>query len=233
MVTQEISVSSARHGGAREGAGRPRRRTLVTSVPALRVPDLTRGGALYPGIPSVHVALGNDTLNVQIAWAVCRFGGWRAFLRCPDCARSTRTLYQANPDVLEVKIKGSAPIAIECTKQLACRQCLGLQYPSQAEGQLARSVRRSSTLLAKLAAGKRKPKWMRLRSYDDIRDLMDAEFDLRVEMRARMKSYGSGGATAMRHKVMAVSELSDAQLRRAIISLAATRRANLSQRHRS
>lgn len=69
------------------------------------------------------------TASLHLAWVPCRFGGHRAFVRCPHCSRQAVVLYLARGSWL-------------------CRRCAGVVHPSTRESDFDRA-------LAKLAKTRR------------------------------------------------------------------------------
>lgn len=98
------------------------------------------------------------TYAVAIEWTPCRFGGRRAWFRCPvaGCGRRVAILY-------------GDPL-------LACRHCHRLTYDSQREGELERAARRAHSIRRRLgwAAGGLpgaggKPDRMHWRTFTNLR----------------------------------------------------------------
>jgi len=90
--------------------------------------------------------------RVTFAWTDCSLGGRRIWWQCPVCDRRIAILYILR-DTFE------------------CRKCLGLQYPSQSENELARVYRRlrkSKALIEDRNFGK--PGGMHQKTYEKIRD---------------------------------------------------------------
>lgn len=100
---------------------------------------------------------------VRLDWTACRFGGRRAWLRCParGCRRRVAILYVAD--------------------RCACRSCLGLTYPSQGESELYRAIRRAGRIRERLGwspglfdSGSGKPRGMRRTTFEGLVDEHDA-----------------------------------------------------------
>lgn len=131
-------------GGARAGAGRPKRRKPIDAQACLSVAALERSGLLWPGArgslawiggggPRTDIRASDDMLAVsgfaggqridlrlRIERVPCRFGGSRPWLLCPGCGKRTARLYLHRARV-------------------ECRKCAGLVYASQVAPK-ARSV---------------------------------------------------------------------------------------------
>jgi hypothetical protein len=88
-----------------------------------------------------------------VAWTYkpCNFGGARPWFQCPRCARQVAQLYMR-------------------AGRFACRHCQRVAYSSQAEDVLDRTWRKQQRLEAKLGEYWRRPKGMRLRTYERLID---------------------------------------------------------------
>jgi hypothetical protein len=122
--------------------------------------------------------------KVQIDHGTCPFGGARPWFLCPDCRRRVGSLYLRKEPALEIITHGRSTVAVPEREVLACRHCLRLQYDSQAENEVGRSLRRTRKLSAKLAKGslRRKPKWMRWPTFERLCRLLRHERNLRAEL---------------------------------------------------
>jgi hypothetical protein len=94
---------------------------------------------------------------VALEWAPCRYGGSRAWFRCPWCPRRCAILYGLSGD-----------------GYFACRRCLRLAYASEAEDTMGRLWRKKRKLEARLIDGELKPKGMRWRTFERIHAKIDA-----------------------------------------------------------
>jgi hypothetical protein len=99
--------------------------------------------------------------RVLIDWDACRFGGWRAWLRCPGCDLRVALLY------------GGA--------RFLCWHCQHMTYACQNEDAIDRASRREERAIAKLGSMEKycgayvtKPKWMRWAIYDRLRARIEA-----------------------------------------------------------
>lgn len=99
--------------------------------------------------------------RVWIDWDACRFGGWRAWLRCPECDRRVALLYGGT--------------------RFLCRHCQKVTYASRNEDAIDRASRRGERAMAKLGSKESfcgayvtKPKWMRWSTYDRLRARIEA-----------------------------------------------------------
>src|SRR5262249_45943468 len=71
----------------------------------------------------------------QFSFSPTRFGGWRAWFRCPGCRQACRVLYGTN--------------------SLRCRKCRGLKYESQYQSSTFRWLDRARKIRRRL--GDREP----------------------------------------------------------------------------
>ena len=92
--------------------------------------------------------------GIVIVWEPCRFGGWRPFFHCPDCARRVVYLYGL--------------------RRYLCRRCQGLCYPSQREREGDRAQRKANRIRVRLGGTPgwqnipSRPKGMHRRTYDRL-----------------------------------------------------------------
>jgi hypothetical protein len=93
--------------------------------------------------------------HVGLDWEACRFGGRRAWMRCPGCTRRVAVLY------------GGA--------LFRCRLCHCVAYNSQNEDRMDRAARRGGRAMARLGSKEgfcggyvSKPKWMRWATYERL-----------------------------------------------------------------
>jgi hypothetical protein len=98
-------------------------------------------------------------LFIPFVFSPTRFGGWRAWFRCPGCFQGCRVLYGVN--------------------SLHCRKCRGLKYQSQYEGPGFRLLDRTYKIRRRLgkpgASGDPlppKPRYMRWRTYSRLARLL-------------------------------------------------------------
>jgi hypothetical protein len=96
---------------------------------------------------------------VHSVFSPTRFGGWRAWFRCPGCFQGCRVLYGVN--------------------SLRCRKCRRLKYQSQYEGPGFRLLGRAYKIRRRLgksgASGDPqppKPRYMRWRTYSGLARLL-------------------------------------------------------------
>lgn len=115
------------HGGRRSGAGRPGWKLQTTQLRRVDVRIVSKRHGWDTSTRTTM--LGNELVAVE--WQACRFGGHRAWFRCPACARRCALLYL---------LSGSP----------RCARCLDLAYPSQSMDRLQRSWLRTWKLEAKL-----------------------------------------------------------------------------------
>ncbi|WP_306581529.1 hypothetical protein [Dokdonella sp.] len=97
------------------------------------------------------------TCPVPLDWTACRYGGARAWFRCPSCTRRVALLYI---------VRGL----------FACRHCHRLAYRCQREGAEDRAIRRAERIRARLQwqlgilnSEGWKPPGMRWRTFDRLR----------------------------------------------------------------
>jgi hypothetical protein len=108
--------------------------------------------------------------RVTLTRTPCHYGGSRPWFACPRCRERVAILYLWN-----------VPL---------CRKCAKLVYPSQAEDAIARSWRRSQKIAKRLGQdadawmAPRRPKGMRLATFERLREQWWAEEQLRDEMLA-------------------------------------------------
>jgi endogenous inhibitor of DNA gyrase (YacG/DUF329 family) len=178
-------------GGSRPGAGRPAqyRKTLNfwhIDVRRLQRDDLLKEGMVYgwlwrdknaEELASINVQIVNGAVRfsyrtgsdydvkvlVGLTETACNYGGLRKWFICPYCSQRCALLYLG--------------------RQVACRKCLKLKYPSQSDDQMDASWRRQYKLEEKLGGrGRwRKPKGMHQSTFDSIR-MKILEEDLRREV---------------------------------------------------
>jgi hypothetical protein len=104
-------------------------------------------------------------LFVAFTFTPTRFGGWRAWFRCPGCGERCRVLYGVNT--------------------LRCRNCRGLKYHSQYEPRAFRLLERARKIRRRLAKPGEtvgpmpsgdpmppKPRYMRWRRYRRMEQLV-------------------------------------------------------------
>lgn len=164
-------------GGMRLGAGRPGWRRKVEHCLQLDVTRLARQGVLQAGarvgwswtntytgeeMGSIGIKAegGGLTLGyhldgkptrqaIAIERTPCHFGGTRAWLGCPRCARRVGMLY----------LNGGA---------FVCRQCARLAYGSQSDNLIGRTWRRQRRLERLLGDDLERPKGMHHRTHGRI-----------------------------------------------------------------
>lgn len=111
--------------------------------------------------------------RVVLEWTPCTYGGARVWFRCPSCDRRVAILYGG--------------------RVFACRQCQRLAYDCQREKLDDRATRQADKLRARLGwmpgvlnGGGPKPKWMRWRTFRQLKARHDEQVD-RVISGARQR----------------------------------------------
>ena len=94
---------------------------------------------------------------VGLCFTPCAFGGERQWFRCPGCGVRAVVLYLR-------------------WGRFGCRGCSKVAYGSQSEDSMGRAWRKQSKLEARLGPNWRRPKGMRLRTYERLfTALLDCE----------------------------------------------------------
>lgn len=175
-------------GGSRFGAGRPTTRVRADQVQRIDLRLWARRGLLSgnrlfswswsrggnpAGSINVNVENGQGvtlsythssggqreavSLFVGLCATPCAFGGERQWFRCPCCGARGLVLYLR-------------------WGRFACRACQRVAYGSQSEDAMGRAWRKQSKLEARLGPNWRRPKGMRLRTYERLfTALLDCE----------------------------------------------------------
>lgn len=172
-------------GGWRCGSGRPAWRRKAEACLRLDVRQLKRrhvlGNTMWTGwewtdsysgeeAGSIGIAASPNHLllqysangapveqRIEITRTTCNFGGTRAWLRCPRCARRVGVLY----------FSGCA---------FVCRRCGGVAYTSQSEDATGRAWRRQQRLEAKLGDNWARPKGMHASTHKRLlEDIFECE----------------------------------------------------------
>ncbi len=95
--------------------------------------------------------------RVALMYKPCNFGGARPWFQCPRCARQVAVLYMRSG-------------------RFACRHCQRVSYSSQSEDEMARTWREQRRIEERIGEDWQRPKGMRLRTYERLRDrLADCE----------------------------------------------------------
>lgn len=168
-------------GGMRYGAGRPGTKAKTSGLRSIDVRRLHREGLLRPGLSyrwqwtddrgertssiristheyglTVAYALSGEPVAQRIALRTtpCNYGGARAWFECPYCRRRVAVLY--------------------LFRQVACRQCFGLAYPSQSDALIDRLWHRRAKIEARMASGKRMTHTTRARLADELARIAEA-----------------------------------------------------------
>lgn len=167
-------------GGYRLGAGRPAQHLKTSNyrhmdVRRLQREDCLKEGMAYSwlwkddtgeevasigvrveggGVRFTYQITGEHHVNelVRLTETACNYGGGRMWFVCPYCARRCALVYIG--------------------RQVACRKCLKLKYPSQSDDETNASWRRQRKLEAKLGGADywRKPKGMHQTTFQRIRE---------------------------------------------------------------
>ncbi len=94
--------------------------------------------------------------DVRLTYTSCRFGGARAWFRCPYCASRVAVIYAPGT-------------------YYGCRTCAGVAYPSQAEDRGDRAARRADWIRERLGwspgilnGSEGKPKGMHWKTFDRL-----------------------------------------------------------------
>lgn len=161
-------------GGMRANAGRPRTKPQTSQLRSIDVRRLQRENLLSSGrsygwqwkdedgnrASSIEVrtheravtleyAINGKAVEQRIALleTPCTYGGGRAWFECPCCRRRVALLY--------------------LSRQVACRRCFRLAYPSQSEDLLDRMWRKQGKIETRLASERRMTSATRARLEDE------------------------------------------------------------------
>ena len=94
---------------------------------------------------------------MELIYKPCNFGGARPWFQCPRCARKVAVLYMRSG-------------------RFGCRHCQRVAYSSQSEDVMARTWREQRRIEEKIGEDWQRPKGMRQRTYERLRDrLADCE----------------------------------------------------------
>lgn len=101
---------------------------------------------------NISYALNGQAVYARINFAVTYpfFGGRRLWLVCPECQRRSGNLYLAS--------------------KVACRRCLALLYPCQAETRGGKGLALLQRWRAKINEGGEKPRYMHLATYEAFKE---------------------------------------------------------------
>lgn len=162
-------------GGSRWGAGRPGWKAKTSQYRSIDARRLNRDGLLKAGIAygwqwkddagevlsSISIRTHHDSMTVSyrikgedveqriaIARTPCNYGGERTWFVCPYCRKRVALLY--------------------LSRQVACRKCFRMTYPSQCEDVAGRMWRKQAKLEARLHSGKRMTTATRERLIDEL-----------------------------------------------------------------
>src|SRR5690606_13988438 len=110
------------------------------------------------GVRFTYQITGEHHVNelVRLTETACNYGGGRMWFVCPYCSRRCALVYIG--------------------RQVACRKCLKLKYPSQSDDETDASWRRQRKMAAKIGADgnewlwKQKPKGMHQNTFQRIRE---------------------------------------------------------------
>lgn len=166
-------------GGARRGAGRPRKHAKAEQCCAIDVRRWAREGWLEPrhGAGWSWQSPESHTQHLSIAYSVtatsvvlrfaafgqpveqcvrlletaCTYGGARPWWSCPSCGRRVAVLFYQ-----------------EDHRGFGCRSCASISYASQAEAGPVTARRRQLKLERRLGDGLQRPKGMQLATYAEL-----------------------------------------------------------------
>jgi hypothetical protein len=127
------------------GSGRRRLRRSLEGLSVLHVRQIRRFCECAPGftgylsladqshveLRTIESAVLMNGAKVLIEFSATRFGGRRAWFRCPKCERRCAAVYDID-------------------REPVCRNCTGASYASQREGHVDRLLRRSRALRRRL-----------------------------------------------------------------------------------
>lgn len=180
-------------GGIRFGAGRPGWKPKTSQLRSIDVRRLQREGLLRDGlsygwqwkddagkvIASIDVRTHDGGLAVSyttngeavaqrigIATTSCTYGGGRPWFVCPYCHKRVALLY--------------------LSRQVACRTCFRMTYPSQCEDAVGRLWRKQAKIEARLQSGKRMQERSRERLLHELFRVEEARDGILYGQMARM-----------------------------------------------
>lgn len=185
-------------GGSRFGAGRPGYRLKEVHTRSIDVRRWHRDGLLdgsyfgwqwsdpetgqqtasigvHPGAHSVTLSytVGGEQRQPTIGLTTtsCTFGGSRVWFQCPRCHGRCAKLF----------LRGG---------HFRCRQCQQISYQSQSEDQIGRLWREQAKIESRLGVNLSRPKFMRQKTFDRLRErywaLEMVRDDAFCEMAARL-----------------------------------------------
>ncbi|SAK97649.1 hypothetical protein AWB75_07138 [Caballeronia catudaia] len=168
-------------GGMRINAGRPRTKSQTGQLHSLDARRLRREDLLRPGLrfgwqwtdedgkPTARIDVRTHERALTVEYSIngtpveqrvelletpCNYGGDRVWLACPNCRQRVAPLY--------------------LSRQVACRKCFRLAYPSQSEDLMGRMWRKQGKVERRLRSGKRMTSATRDRLIDELMRVEDA-----------------------------------------------------------
>ncbi|CAN7464688.1 hypothetical protein LJR296_002956 [Cupriavidus necator] len=112
----------------------------------------------------------NVAQRIGITTTPCTYGGGRPWFVCPHCHKRRALLYLA--------------------RQVACRTCFRMTYPSQCEDVVGRLWRTQRKIEARLHSGKRMQRRTRERLAAELERIEDAKNTMLAVQMARMFGHG-------------------------------------------
>lgn len=172
-----FSFSMVSRGGARIGAGRPRRKHVAEAVPAINICSLIRAGLFRPnaaaatlalqlnGAPALSLRLhvigaelevngAGITQSIGLTWAHGQFA--RPWFTCPQCSQSVDVVYLTDG----------------CS--FRCRLCANVRYASQSMDAFTRVLHKQSKLRRRLGANGERPMGMHQCTYERMLEAVNA-----------------------------------------------------------
>lgn len=180
-------------GGMRWGAGRPGWKPKTSQCRSIDARRLKRDGLLRAGLAygwqwkdedgEVTASIGirthagglivsyrtdGEDVEQRIATTAtrCNYGGQRVWFACPHCRQRVALLY--------------------LSRQVACRQCFRMAYPSQSEDLVGRLWRKQSKIENRLQSGKRMQQRTRDRLIDELCRIEEARDAVLFRQMARL-----------------------------------------------
>lgn len=183
-------------GGMRWGAGRPGWKAKTSALRSIDVRRLQREDLLRPGVSYIwqwkddansvqsSIEVRADDSGITVAYSrsgekvaqrigtlttPCNYGGARVWFACPYCHRRVAILY--------------------LSRQVACRRCFRMTYPSQCASLVDRMWRKQAKIEARLHSGKRMTTATRARLIDELCRIEDVKDVILYGQMVRLVGY--------------------------------------------